>query len=755
MKLNGKWKLYAIENSGRVNTPEELSKYSAISAEVPGNVELDLINAGLLPEDIYKGMNITLAEKYETYEWWYETEFVTPEHKNDLILRFDGVDCFAEYWLNGRVIGSSDNMLIEHEFDVTDTLNPTGKKNILFVKIRPAFVEANHINYDIMNIDIQAQYNGDGIGLRKPPHCFGWDIMPRAVSAGIWKDVTLYEKPKIGINQIHYRTASVCHNTAKICFMWELDIPDNMLKGDMWVRICGKCGDSEFLVREKAYFKLGKAEIEIKNPKLWMPKGYGKANVYDTKISVIADGKDVSDKEFNVGIRTVSLDRTAITDGENGKFRFIVNDIPVMCKGTNWVPLDAYHSRDKDRYDMALSLLSDIGCNMVRCWGGNVYEQDIFYDFCDRNGIMIWQDFTMACAGYSLSDEFCKKIEIEAECVVRRLRTHPSIVLWAGDNECDVGMSDRGKNPEGNRLNRDILPDIVFRNDNGRPYLPSSPYFEGDTYIENRHDILSEYHLWGPRDYFKSNYYSQSKAHFVSEIGYHGCPSRESLEKFIDGDHLWPYADNEQWNLHSSDQRNNPARVQLVANQIKQLFGEVPENLDDFALASQISQAEAKKYFIERIRCKKPIKSGVIWWNLLDGWPQISDAVVDYYGMKKLAYDYIKASQQDFVIMADEINNWGIKIIASNDTLETILGDVTIKCDGEVIYQGDFKVESNKNAEVTSIPVMYSDKKLFTFEWKTNISNGSNHYICGYPAFDFKKYTSEWLPEIKRLQNNI
>ena len=755
MKLNGKWKLYTIENSGIINTPEELSKYSAISAEVPGNVELDLINAGLLPEDIYKGMNITLAEKYETYEWWYETEFVTPEHKNDLILRFDGVDCFAEYWLNGRVIGSSDNMLIEHEFYVTDTLNPTGKKNILFVKIRPAFVEANHIKYDIMNIDIQAQYNGDGIGLRKPPHCFGWDIMPRAVSAGIWKDVTLYEKPKIVINQIHYRTASVCHNTAKIYFMWELDIPDNMLKGDMWVHICGKCGDSEFLIREKVYFKLGKAEIEIKNPKLWMPKGYGKANVYDTKISVIAGGKDVSDKEFNVGIRTVSLDRTATTDGENGKFRFIVNDIPVMCKGTNWVPLDAYHSRDKDRYDMALSLLSDIGCNMVRCWGGNVYEQDIFYDFCDRNGIMIWQDFTMACAGYSLSDEFCKKIEIEAECVVRRLRTHPSIVLWAGDNECDVGMSDRGKNPEGNRLNRDILPDIVFRNDNGRPYLPSSPYFEGDTYIKNRHDILSEYHLWGPRDYFKSNYYSQSKAHFVSEIGYHGCPARESLEKFIDEDHLWPYADNEQWNLHSSDQRNNPARVQLVANQIKQLFGEVPDNLDDFALASQISQAEAKKYFIERIRCKKPTKSGVIWWNLLDGWPQISDAVVDYYGVKKLAYDYIKASQQDFVIMADEINNWGIKIIASNDTLETILGDVTIKCGGEIIYQGDFKVGANQNAEITSLPVMYSDKKLFTFEWKTNISNGSNHYICGYPAFDFKKYTSEWLPEIKRLQDNI
>ena len=176
MKLNGKWKLYAIENSVPVNTPEELSKYGAISAEVPGNVELDLINAGLLPEDIYKGMNITLAEKYETYEWWYETEFVTPEHKNDMILRFDGVDCFAQYWLNGKVIGLSDNMLIEHEFDVTNALNPIGEKNTLFVQIRSAIIEANHIKYDMYNIDSHPQPNADGIGLRKPPHCFGWEL---------------------------------------------------------------------------------------------------------------------------------------------------------------------------------------------------------------------------------------------------------------------------------------------------------------------------------------------------------------------------------------------------------------------------------------------------------------------------------------------------------------------------------------------------------------------------------------------------
>ena len=301
--------------------------------------------------------------------------------------------------------------------------------------------------------------------------------------------------------------------------------------------------------------------------------------------------------------------------------------------GTNWVPLDALHSREKERYDRALSLLDDIGCNMVRWWGGNVYPEDMFYDFCDSHGIMVWQDFSMACGTYPQDEAFAKSMEAEVEAVVRRYRNHPSLVLWAGDNECDEMVWSKIKLKE-NTLTRTLLPEIISRNDVKRDYLPSSPYIAKGEKMEN----VSERHLWGPRDYYKSSYYKDTPAHFVSELGYHACPSVTSVKKFISGDIVVSeMKNNPSCLLHSTDYDNCQDRFMLMEKQIRQLFGEVPDTAEKFALASQISQAEADKFYIELFRCKKPVKSGVLWWNLIDGWPQFSDAVVDYYFKKKLA----------------------------------------------------------------------------------------------------------------------
>ena len=290
IKLDGKWSLYPISNESMIDTPEQLAKFNAISADVPGNVELDLINSGMLPKDIYKGMNIKLAEKYELYDWWYETEFTTPEFNENLKIKFEGVDCFAQYWLNGNIIGESDNMLLPYEFDITDKVNKTGEKNTLYIKISSAIIQANELGYDLYNIDSHPQPNADGISVRKPPHCFGWDIMPRAVSAGIWKSVVLYEKEPLTINQIHYHILSCDEQEAKIRFLWELDIPSDFLQKEIYLNVSGKCNNSEFSFCEKIYFKLGKKEITIKNPQLWWPKGYGAANIYDTSVTVECEG---------------------------------------------------------------------------------------------------------------------------------------------------------------------------------------------------------------------------------------------------------------------------------------------------------------------------------------------------------------------------------------------------------------------------------------------------------------------------------
>jgi beta-mannosidase len=246
------------------------------------------------------------------------------------------------------------------------------------------------------------------------------------------------------------------------------------------------------------------------------------------------DGVLCDEKDIRFGVRSVELIRTSTTDENgNGEFLFKINGKKIFCLGTNWVPLDAFHSRDLERLAPALEMIDDIGCNMIRCWGGNVYENDAFYEYCDEHGIMIWQDFGMGCGVYPQDACFAEKLRVEAVAVIKRLRQHASLILWAGDNEVDVFSASDGfrRNPNHNILTRQILPQALRENDLVRPYLPSSPYVDEEAFQTRK--PTSEEHLWGPRDYFKGNYYGTSKCHFASETGYHGCPSPKSLEKFI------------------------------------------------------------------------------------------------------------------------------------------------------------------------------------------------------------------------------
>lgn len=755
ISLNGKWKLYPVEHLKTVNSPIALSELEHIDATVPGNVELDLIEAGKLPKGIYHGMNITLAEKYETFTWWYEKDFVTPEFSNRLIIKFEGVDCFAEYLLNGRKFGESKNSLIEHQFDITDFVNPSGEANKLQVYIKSTLREINKMPSDFH--ELTGWGRGEFTNVRKQAHSFGWDILPRALSAGIWRSVSVYDKPLVDISQFQCITKSVNNKKAELLFLYELDIDDTLVGKTYEITINGKCKNSEFTFKDTFNTKLGKlGEKYIKNPYLWWPSGYGEANMYKITVTVTMNGKIVAETTIDTGIRTVELKRTATTNGTDGDFRFVINGADIMCRGTNWVPMDVYHSRDSKRYAKALEMVSDLGCNIIRCWGGNVYEEQGFYDYCNKNGIMIWQDFGMACAAYSHSEEFCKQLFEEATQIVRKFRNNPCIILWAGDNECDAVYAANGTNPDENILTRHTLKEVCRLNDFSRPYLPSSPYYEGvfkndqDGVIEGRE--ISERHLWGPRDYFKSDFYKQAKCHFVSEIGYHGCPDVESLEKFIDKEFMWPDILNEQWTLHSSDQKNSPHRIELMTSQIKQFFNFAPETLEEYSKASQYVQAEAKKYFIEMIRCKKPVRTGVIWWNLIDGWPQISDAVVDYYYNKKEAYEYIKRSQKPVMIILDELCNLKQKIVAVNDTMQKANGTHKIyDIDTSLVYaEGDFDIGENGAEILGEIHMDISEKKFLVIEWNVNGVTHYNHYLCGCPTFDFKQY-HQWIEKFKRI----
>ncbi len=726
--LNGMWRL-----CGRSEHDPEGEKIF-LRAKVPGVVQLDLSREGYLPADLFMGENILETEKYESYEWWYETEFEAPDERENVFLVFRGVDTLAQYYLNGEKLGESDNMFIPHEFDIGGLLK--NGKNTLTVHISSVTEYENREDFDIKSV-LSSWFPVSHTPLRNAPHCYGWDIMPRAVNSGLWRDVYIEVRDEIRFAQTFFEFTG-----KNLRFAYVLDCKTEDIK-KLTIELSASSGESRAYVRFPVRTKAGRSPgfVELPDPKLWWPRGYGEPFVYDGFIRIFRDGELVHEKQTSFGLRTVELQRSDVTDGKNGYFRLLVNGKEILCKGSNWVPLDAFHSRDAERYEKALALVKDVGCNIVRCWGGNVYEDHAFFDFCDRNGIMVWQDFAMACNSYPQNEDFCKKIEAEAVSVIREYRQHPSLILWSGDNEIDFMHAGFGVDPSTNRITRDILPRAVFANDSSRPYLASSPYVSKEA-LEKGLSYLPEDHLWGPRGYYKEDYYKNSKAHFVSETGYHGMPSLESVKKFITPGRLWHYHKNPEWILHSSDQKGDDSRMMLMENQVRIMFGFVPENIEDFILASQITQAEAKKYFIERIRVGRPYKSGIIWWNILDGWPQMSDAVVDYYFKKKLAYEYIKRAQSPFILALDEPQGTKQRLVACNDTLSAVVGTYAVADaeSSEILISGDFDISENCSAEIASICAEHYENRMLMISWKTNLGEGRSHYLCGHPPFSLEKY---------------
>lgn len=762
------WKLSYAEDDGTgfeytSIKDTEMADKPLISASVPGNFELDLLNAGVLTKDPYVGDGCLELRKYEYYHMFYSCEFDWNEDvapNEDIRLCAEGIDTVADIYLNGEKIGSCENMFIGHKFDLKG-LNRG--KNEIFVHIKPAVIEAREytgsIGVGMMSYSYEAAY------IRKAAHGFGWDIAPRVVSSGIWRQIYIVKERRPKIKEC-YLIADNYNAETKVGMAhlrYIIDIGRDRLD-DYEIAIDAECGESSFHIVHKPWFVANRVGFEIQNCKRWNVRGKGAANLYDVTVSLVRRGEVADYKTFRFGHRNVSLLNTETVDESgNGEFRFIINDEPVFVMGTNHVPVDMFHSKDRERIKDILDLVADCGCNAIRCWGGGVYEDDIFYDICDEYGIMVWQDFAMACGTYPRDERMQGLLKTEAEAVVKRLRQHACVCLWAGDNECDM-MQMYSCNRELNVLTREVLPRVINSHDGTRPYLPSSPYISPKVY-KSGCGTATEQHLWGPRDYFKGEYYKGTKACFASEIGYHGCPSRASIERFIDKEYLWPPKDNKQWILHCTSPEYPKGeyvyRVELMMKQIKNLFGRGAEDLDEFVQMSQISQAEADKYFIEKFRINKKHCGGIIWWNIMDCWPQFSDAVVDYYFEKKRAYYYIKAAQQRFCIMADE-KDGRLEFYAVNDYDTRIRFEYKI-CDAETnaeVLPGEAEISAN-GADVIGAINTPSTNKFYKIEWRIKDSDdsdmsisGENHYLHFKGTIDFKRYKKcaqslEYLPEFR------
>lgn len=758
LSLNGSWRLAYAPHSQVQGKPYPTSKAEiaesglpVIDGEVPGNFELDMCRQGLL-DDPYYGLNVMKMQELECLHLWYFRSFSYEGGDGETRLVFEGIDTFAEIYLNGRLIGKTNNMLIEHR------LEPEGLlvgENELVIHILPVMIEARDLPTEPGYAALP--YNYGGLRVRKAPHMFGWDILPRILSGGLWRDVYLETIPSQRVEEAYVYTLGLDGDgqESQMALYYQMALTQDSTQRYA-VRICGACHGSSFEAGQKLWAPCGTLSFTVPNSRLWWVKGRGEPCLYDAAVQLLLDGRVIDEKPVRFGIRTTELLRRPQSGKDDGEFCLLLNHEKIFINGTNWVAADAFHSRDKERIPRIMGLVDEIGVNMLRCWGGNVYEDHQFFDACDEMGILVWQDFAMACAVYPQDDAFCGALREEVRSVVRKLRQHPSLFLWAGDNECDVtGMVRR--DPNANILTRRVIPDVLRAEDPTRPYLPSSPYVDEYDFGHGASSHVED-HLWGPRDYYKGTFYSTAPAKFASEIGYHGCPAPESAAEFLSPGALWPPSPNDEWLAHATtmDLGGCPYqfRIRLMSSQIETLFGQIPDNLNDYALASQLSQAEAMKFFIERFRMAKWEKTGIIWWNLIDGWPQFSDAVVDYYFRRKQAFYHIQRSQQPLCFMFGEKAEGKRTLAAVNDTrrdLEARFAVYDIADGKREVCRGTVRVPADSSIPVQSLGCAAENQGLYLIIWEAGEYSGVNHYLYGEPAYSLEECLG-WFQEAGLLQ---
>lgn len=729
-------------------THPESGETMTIPAQVPGNVIADLHRAGVVP-DPYFGLNSAGLRIWEFVDFEYRTGFRAPETEpgERLELVLEGADTVGEVRLNGDLLGELDNMFIEHRFDVTGRA-AAGTENRLAVLIRSAVNAARkfHRTPDTFTL----AYNYEGLYLRKAGHTYGWDIAPRIVGGGLWRGVFLEQVPADRWTGVLLYTTHASKQLAKLVLDWNFETAAERLTG-FGARLVMKHGESRFEKQFRIDFTSGRTAFEIADPHLWNVRGHGDPALYDVTLELLHDGETVAVRRFRTGIRTVRLDRTeSLSPGGDGEFRFLLNGEPLFVHGSNWVPAEAMHGEARDRIRRGLELFADLGCNMVRCWGGGVYEDHDFFDYCDEHGMLVWQDFMLACQLPPQDDDFARRIEAEATAVIRKLRNHPSLALWCGDNECDEAALWSGggeRFPSANRITREVLKRAVLANDPGRDYLPSSPYLTDSAVRLGSSGNAPEQHLWGPRDEYKGDFYRLNTARFASETGYHGMPCVESLKKFLSPDHLFPKTDDPEYLIHAAQPYGDPSgpyayRIKLLLDQVENTFGSVPRELDKLVAASQAVQAEAVKFFIENFRFRKWNKTGILWWNVIDCWPQISDAVVDYYYEKKLAYYYIRNVQQPVLLMMGEPASWHCELRLDNNLPGPAAGRYRVSdlLTGEEIAAGRYECGANCCTGLGAIRVSSGKHRMHLLEWEVNGEWKCSHYLLGHTPYDLDYY---------------
>ena len=611
-------------------------------AKIPGTIHQDLLNHNRIPNPFY-GMNEEAVQWVENEDWMYRTSFVVTEeqlNRDAAVLELDGLDTYADVFLNGALILRSDNMFVGHKVPVKSVLRKG--ENRLLIRFRSAVKEAlpqwetNGFDYPADNDHSSKRVS---IYTRKAPYSYGWDWGIRLATCGIWRPVRLVFSDVARIEDYYVRQASVSASKADVDNRLEItNVTSQPVSALLKVAYHYSANDTKE-VQKQIELRPGENTVSlpvmIDNPHLWMPNGWGEPSLYKFAASVSVDGVEVASQERQVGLRSI---RVVMEDDEHGKsFYFEVNGHPMFAKGANFIPDDALLPNvTTERYKRIFEDVKAANMNMLRVWGGGIYEDDKFYDEADRNGILIWQDFLFACTTYPHDPLFLKRVEAEAEYNIKRLRGHASLAMWCGNNEIYEGVRYWGwKNKytaeafaEMNRgydvLFRQLLPDMVKRFDSGRFYMHGSPYEANWGRPESWK--IADSHNWGTwygRKPFES--FDSEIPRFMSEYGFQAFPEMKTIRTF---------AEEKDFELESPVM--NAHQKATIGNAlIKQTMGlyyKVPAKFEDLVYVGLVLQGQGMRHGIEAHRRNRPYCMGSLFWQLNDSWPVVSWSSIDYYG---------------------------------------------------------------------------------------------------------------------------
>lgn len=625
-----------------------------LAAKVPGTVHLDLMDSNIIP-DPFKDENEKKVQWIENEDWEYQTRFSISQKeltKQHIDLVFNGLDTFSEIYLNGKLLTKTDNMFRKWVITVKEFLKEGD--NELKIKFKSSVKEGKKLAEKVPFTMPESPRSF----VRKAQYQFGWDWGPRLVTAGIWKDVKLEFWSRAKVNNIQVQQHTVTDSLAKISFNMEIFAEE---EGEYYVGININKGIHRFNLKKG--LNTIAVPYTIKKPKLWQPNGWGNPNLIRTKITLYKykGGWIIKDSDVRYGLRTVELVQEK--DGKGKSFYFKVNGKPLYAKGTNWIPGDSFSPRiTKEKYRKLIKDTKDANMNMIRIWGGGIYEDDEFYKACDENGILVWQDFMFAGSFYPADDHFLKNVKEEVKDQARRLQNYPSVALWCGNNEIDEAIVNWGyqkqfkysKNDslqvwkDYRKLFHEVIPNTLKENltPDRNIYWPSSPSI-GWGHKESLTEGDSHYWgvWWGEQPF---EIYNDKVGRFMSEYGFQGMPSLEAVKSMFSGT-----PDLKLQNPVVKAHEKHSRGWEIINGYMKRDY-KISEDFVKYNYISQLLQARGMKIAIEAHRRAKPYNMGTLYWQLNDCWPVVSWSSIDYLGNWKALHYQMKRSFEQQVILTEE-----------------------------------------------------------------------------------------------------